>query len=173
MTALRIAFAVLLAATTSASAWAGECNKTLESALQEVERSPSVERVRPVLLGLSRCGMLGRLAAAAKAATEKKAQRSEILASPAAEDLGFDCKPLNPAAPASFVAKHCPAPADLALSPAALADLDAGTYVYALATYRAFVREGPVPMSAKRLLSNLLLAAALEGGEKRERLKHR
>ncbi|MFO0725064.1 MAG: hypothetical protein U1E65_14890 [Myxococcota bacterium] len=163
-------FAVILAAIVALAppqlARAAECTKILESALSEAQKAPSKKRIRPVLHGLGRCTILGKLAAAAKSAAEKPRKiRAELLAAPAAEDLGFDCKPLDSGAPAALIARRCPAPADLALSEAALSDLDAGTYVFALATYRAFVREGPVPMSAKQLLSNLLLAAALEGEE--------
>lgn len=142
------------------------CRSGLAAALKKVEQSPMEKRLGPALAGIGEgCPvLLGALAAAATEASKAEAAvRSKILSSAATPFLPPTCAARSPSDPALEVSYACPPPDSFELAEPLLEDLDAGTYQFALVLRERLGATGVLDSASDRLLSNLVLAAALEG----------
>jgi hypothetical protein len=134
--------------------------------LAAVETVPTEQRVGLALrsLGDACPGRLGPLAlASTQASTLPRAERARVLGEAASLALPPACASSTPGAPAASVAWGCPPPPAMALSPQLLEDLDAGTYLFALAVRSRLDGANRLDANATKLIDNLMLAAALEG----------
>ncbi len=143
------------------------CADALASGLRRVESVPMEQRVAPALLALGGCEPLGPLAAAARSASAlARSERARSLCLAATPEPRCS---IPGDAPASRLPPECCA-APLGLSGTAQRDLDAGTCLFTAAVRLNLASLGLSAGQAERLLSNLLLASALEGeAERRQR----
>ena len=145
---------------------------TFSAQLKPVEALPMEQRLRPALVAMSLAcpETLGDLAqAAAKAAgIEDRSQRAQVLAAAASLALPSGCSASNPLAAASSLQWGCPAPQEMQLAEALLKDLDAGTYLFVLASRARLQGSGKLDKDAGALLKNLMLSAAIEAEVARE-----
>ncbi|MFH1811946.1 MAG: hypothetical protein ABIJ09_24625 [Pseudomonadota bacterium] len=140
------------------------CN--FESGLRAVEAAPVELRVTPALAALAQAcpGVLGNLAQAADQARQlPRAERARILGEAASQALPPACATTSPGAPASSVSWGCPPPEPMRLEAQLLADLDAGTYLFAIAVRSRLAGAQQLSTYSVKLIDNLILAAALEG----------
>lgn len=140
------------------------CAEQLRAQVSRIERGPMERRVVPVLDALAAAcsAELGSLGEAAKNARAlDRAGRVELLARAAEKALDPTCRAPVAIAPAETIAAKCRPPAKLALAPGVLRDLDAGTYLFALAVFDRIGKSGGE--SAQRIIDTLILAGALEG----------
>lgn len=147
------------------------CGDQLRAALPAVESVAPIRRVRPALAGLgASCPeVLGALGEAARIASElDRDDRAAALAAAAADALPPACAAPVPTAPAASITWSCPPPGGMVLADQLLADLDAGTYLFAIAVRARLDGGNKFDDSAKRLLDSLLLGAALEGEQARQ-----
>ncbi|MHB8874288.1 MAG: hypothetical protein ACYC8T_11425 [Myxococcaceae bacterium] len=139
------------------------CAASLAKGLPSLEKLPMAKRLGKSLELLARScpAELGELApAAAKAARLPRAKRAKALAE--AAKLAPPCRTDTPAAPAGALLRTCP-PAKLTLAEEVGRDLDAGTYLFVVAASQRLETAGAFDAAAERVLSTLVLAAALEG----------
>ena len=152
---------------TSARAEApAECADGFKQALSAVESYEALERVKPALAGLSfACpAVLTDLGEAASKAKElERPERAAALAQAASLALPPACSTTAPLSPAATVVWSCPPQDKLELAEQLLQDLDAGTYLFMLAVRARLANADALDESAKKLLDNLVMAAALEG----------
>ncbi len=142
------------------------CRDGLHRALGEVEKMHTSRRLAPVLAAVGeRCqDALGPLAIAAQTASESGMPRRAVqLAAAAAPLLPPTCVAEDPAGPALEPSHACPPPESFALAEPLLQHLDAGTYLFALALREQLGKRGVLDERVDQLLSNLVLAGALEG----------
>jgi len=133
----------------------------LEDIVTASEKVPAHKRVKPVLEGLSACAALGDLASAAKkAAPLDRTARAKALAALAPPE----CKAASPTAAASSIAAKC-SMAIVETDSGALRHLDAGTYGFLVAAWRALGGKDASP-AAVRLILTVVMAGALEGEKK-------
>lgn len=134
--------------------------------LKLVEAVPVEKRMSPSLKALAvACPQtMGDLAAtAAQAATlQDRNARAQILAQAAIMALPSGCSTTNALVSAKSLQWGCPAPADMQLADALLNDLDAGTYLFVLASRARLQGAEQLDKDAQRVLKNLLLSAAIE-----------
>lgn len=159
------------AGTGSGEAGSGSCAEQFKAALPAVEGVEPIRRVTPALAGLGNgCpGVLGALGdAAVTAQALDRDDRAAMLASAAADVLPPACAAPTPVAPAAAVTWSCPPPEGMVLADQLLGDLDAGTYLFAIAVRARLDGANALDDSAKRLLDNLILGAALEGEQARQ-----
>lgn len=132
------------------------CAEQLTREVKTVEKAAPAARAAPALRALGTCTELGPLAVAAtQAAAQPRAQRERSLV--AASGLGAEC-----------AAQRCAKmPAPLEMAPQALADVDAGSYAFAIAVHAALTKAGAWSAASERVLLSLLLGSALEGAARR------
>ncbi len=146
------------------------CREGLVAGLRTVEAVHPARRLLPALKALEGAcgGVLGELATPAReASSQGMPRRAHVLAAGAEALLPPTCVAAQPAGPALEVSYACPPPDAFALAEPLLKDLDAGTYVFALAARERLAKVGALDADTERLLSNLVLAGALEGEARR------
>jgi hypothetical protein len=92
-----------------------------------------------------------------------RTERILILGTAAQKINGPICRPHTSTAAASLMAHECPLHESMELTESMLADLDQGTYAFAVALVREMERAQVFVYGGKLLVSSLLLAAASEG----------
>ncbi len=147
------------------------CRDGLARGLKAVEAVHPTRRLVPALkaVGESCEAVLGRslAASAQEALTLGMPRRAGALAKGAQSVLPPTCVASEPAGAALEVSYACPPPEAFALAEPLLRDLDAGTYVFALAARERLAKAKALDADAERLLGNLVLAGALEGEARR------
>jgi len=149
----------------------GSCADQFKAALPGVEGVDPIRRVTPALaaLGTGCPAVLGALGdAAVTGQALDRDDRAAMLAAAAADVLPPACAAPTPVAPAASITWSCPPPEGMVLADQLLGDLDAGTYLFAVAVRARLDGANALDDSAKRLLDNLLLGAALEGEQARQ-----
>jgi len=162
--------ALLLAASLSASAPdAGTpephaaCRVALERGVSALEKLPSSRRLAASLELLGRAcprELEGLANAASQASRLRRSERAKLLAQAAA--AAPHCTTELPAAAAGALLRLCP-PAKLELAEEVAQVLDSGTYLFVVAVSRRLDAAGAFGTAAERVLSILVLNAALEG----------
>jgi len=143
-----------------------DCSSGFTQALRAAESFEAAERVKPVLTGLEfACpAVLAELGeAAGRAKGLDRLGRAALLAQAATEALPPACSTTNPLSPAATMVWSCPPQDKLELAEQLLQDLDAGTYLFMLAVRARLANADKLDDDAKKLLDNLVMAAALEG----------
>lgn len=145
---------------------------TFAAQLKLVEAVPVEQRMLPSLKALAEsCPQtMGDLAQAATQAQAQadRAKRAQILAQAAMLALPSGCSASNALAPAASLQWGCPAPPEMQLADALLKDLDAGTYLFVLASRARLQGADKLDKDSGRVLQNLLLSAAIEAEMARE-----
>jgi hypothetical protein len=150
---------------------AAACRQGFNEARIKLEQIHPMRRLVPALraVGAHCQGAVGTLALAAREAGEVgMPRRAVLLAAAATQYLPPTCATPDPAGPALEVSHACPPPDAFSLAEPLLMDLDAGTYLYALALREQLGRAGALDDAVDRVLATLVLAGALEGEQRRQ-----
>lgn len=142
---------------------AAACRTALERGVAKLEKLAPPKRLAASLdlLATACPKQLGALAkTASKAKALRRAERAKALA--AALEGAAPCATDAPAAAAGALLRECPTE-KLVLAPEVGRDLDAGTYLFVVDVERRLNKFGAYGEAAERVLSILVLGAALEG----------